>query len=222
MDSILDIISNVPAANSSQDLSWRLTTVNKLDRLGSSDLSATTNVSTEPRQDSIIDKILDVLHSLQSPTDQRLRAKLAEITSLAINLWGALRKDSCRVDFDYDPSTGDWPERDFADDVATNGPIAATSPSDIPADQLPSKSFMLFPRITGSFDHDHASPCILHAGWALPRHSPAFQIGLREIEHINHATKEFKRNLCRGPSAQSSPVTGKHQGNWPGLHRDDN
>ena len=221
MDSILNTISNVPAATSSQELAWRLTTVDKLDRLGSSDPSAATNVSTEPSQDSIIDEILDVLHSLQSPTDQRLRAKLAGITSLAIKLWGALRKDSCRVDFDHDPSTGDWPEWDFVDDVATNGSMAATSPGDIRANQLPSKSFMLFPRITGSFDSNHASPCILHAGSALPHNSPAFQAGLREIEHINHATKEFRRNLCRGPSAQSSPVTGKRQGDWPGPHRGD-
>ena len=113
MDLILDTISNVPAATSSQELSWRLTTVDKLDRLGSYGPLVTTDVSTEPTllsQDSIMDEILNVLHSLRSPTDQRLRGKLAEIISMAIKLWGALRKDSCRVDFDYDPSSGDWQE----------------------------------------------------------------------------------------------------------------
>ncbi|KAF6238429.1 hypothetical protein HO173_003396 [Letharia columbiana] len=167
-----------------------------------------------------MDEILNVLYSLRSPTDQRLRGKLAEIISIAIKLWGALRKDGCRVDFDYDPSSGDWQEWDFVDDVATNGSMAATSPSEIPVDQLPSKSFMLFPRITGSFGC--ASPRILHAGSALPHDSPAFQTGLQEIEHINHATKEFKRYLCRGSSAQSSPVIGKRQGDWPALHGGNN
>ena len=62
-----------------------------------------------------------------------------------------------------------------------NGSMAATSPSEIPVDQLPSKSFMLFPRITGSFSC--ASPRILHAGSALPHDSPAFQTGLQESEH---------------------------------------
>ena len=222
MDSILDTISNVPAATSSQELSWRLTTVDKLDRLGSHDPSATTDVSTEPSQDSIVDGILDVLHYLRSPANQRLPAKLVEITSMAIKLWSALRKDSCRVDFDYDPSTGDWQEWDFVDDVATNGSMVANSPNEIPVDQLPSKSFMLFPRITGSFDSNCASPRILHAGSALPQDSPAFQTGLQEIEHIDQATKEFKRNLCRGSSAQSSPVIGKRQGDWPALYRGNN
>ncbi|KAI4220864.1 MAG: hypothetical protein L6R40_008664 [Gallowayella cf. fulva] len=90
MDSILDTISNIPAATSSQELSWRLTTVDRLDRLGSHDPSAPTEISTEPR-----------------PSNQRLRAKLTEITSMAIKLWSALRKDSCRVDFNYDPSADD-------------------------------------------------------------------------------------------------------------------
>lgn len=50
MDSILDIISNVPAATSSQQLSWRLTTIDKLDRLGSHSPSVPTDVFTKPNQ----------------------------------------------------------------------------------------------------------------------------------------------------------------------------
>lgn len=219
IDVILDTISNIPAATSSQELSWRLTTVDRLDRLGSHDPSAPTEISTEPRQDNIIDEILGLFHYFQSPTDQRLRAKLAEITSIAIKLWSALRKDSCRVDFNHDPSTGDWQERVFVDDVATNGSIAANSPSEISVAQLPSKPFTLFPRITGFFEPDRASPRILHAGLALPHDSPAFREGLQEIEHIEYATKEFKRILRRGSNAQSSPVIGKRQGDWPTPHR---
>ena len=219
MDSILDTISNVPAATPSQELSWRLTTVDKLNRLRSHGPSAPTDVSTEPSQGHIIDEILDLLHYFQSPTNQGLRAKLTEIISMAIKLWSALRKDSCRVDFDYDPSTGDWQECDFVDDVATNGSMAANSPSKIPVTQLPSKSFMLFPRITGSFDPDYASPCILHVGSALPHDSPAFREAVQEMKHIDYATKEFNRSLRRGSSAQSSPVMGKRQGDWPAPHR---
>ena len=219
MDSILDTISNVPAATSSQDLSWRLTTVDKLNRLGSHGPSAPTDVSTEPSQGDIVDEILDLLHYFQSPTDQGLRAKLTEIISMAIKLWSALRKDSCRVDFDYDPSTGDWQDWDFVDDLATNGSMAANSPSEIPVTLLPSESFMLFPQITGSFGPDYASPRILHAGWALPHDSPAFREALQEIKRIDTVTKEFNRNLRRGSSAQSSPVMGKRQGDWPAPHR---
>ena len=222
MDSILDTISNIPAATSSQELSWRLTTVDRLNRLGSHDPSAPTEISTEPRQEDVIDEILGLLHYFQSPSDQCLRAKLTEITSMAIKLWSALRKDSCRVDFNYDPSTGDWQEFPFIDNVTTNGSIAANSPSEIPVAELPSKSFMLFPRITGFFEPDRASPRILHAGLALPDDSPAFRKGLQEIKHIEYVTKQFKRNLRRGSSAQSSPVTGKRQGEWhvphPGYH----
>ena len=218
MDSILDTISNVPAATLRQELSWRLTTVDKLDRLGSHGPSATTDVSTEPNQDDIMDEILNLLHHFQSPTDQRLRAKLTGITSLAVKLWSALRKDSCRVDFDYEPTTSGRQEWDFVDDVATNDSMAANSPSEIAVAQLPSKSFMLFPRITGFFDPDYASPRILHAGSALAHDSPAFRVGLQEIKHMEHATKEFKRSLRRGSSAQSSPIMGKRQGDWPALH----
>ncbi|KAI4087747.1 MAG: hypothetical protein L6R37_008287 [Teloschistes peruensis] len=222
IDSILDTISDIPAATSSQELSWRLTTVDRLDRLGSHGPSAPTEISTEPRQEGVIDEILGLLHYFQSPSNQRLRAKLTEITSMAIRLWSALRKDSCRVDFNYDPSAGDWQERAFVEGETTNGPIAANSPSEIPVAQLPSKSFILFPRITGFFEPDRANAHILHAGSALPNDSPAFRKGLQEIKHIEYATKEFKRSLRRGSTAQSSPVTGKRQGDWhvphPGYH----
>ena len=219
MDSILDAISNVPAATSSQELSWRLTTVDKLNRLGSHGPSAPTDVSTKPSLGDIIDEILDLLDYFQSPTDQGLRAKLTEIISTAIKLWSALRKDSCRVDFDYDPSTGNWQEWDFVDDLATNGSMAVNSPNEIPAALLPSESFMLFPRITGFFEPDSARPRILHAGWALPHDSPAFREAFQEMKHIDHVTKEFNRSLRRGSSAQSSPVIGKRPGDWPASHR---
>ena len=209
MDSILDTISNVPAATSSQELSWRLTTVHKLDHLGSHGPSATSTISAEPSQDGIIHETLDVLHYLRSPDSQRLPAKLAEIASMVFRLWSALRKDSCRVNFNYDPSTGDWQKWDFVEDLPTNDSMAAKLPNEIPVNQLPSKSFMLFPRITGSFESNSTSPCILHTGLALPQDSPAFRLGLQEIAHIHHATKEFRRSLCRGSSIQTSPVVGK-------------
>ncbi len=61
MDSILDTISNVPAATSNQELSWRLTTVDKLDRLSPDGPSATPSISTEPNQRDIVQAILDQL-----------------------------------------------------------------------------------------------------------------------------------------------------------------
>ena len=218
MDSILDTISNVPPTNLSRELSWRLTTVDKLDRLGSSSPSATATISTEPYQGDIVDGIWDQLYHFQSPSDQQLDAKISEIASITIRLWSALRKDSCQVDFDYNPSTGDRQGWDFVDDVATNGYVAANSPSGTPAAQVPSKHFVLFPRITGSFGSDRASRRVLRAGSALSCDSLAFREGLQEIEHIDNATKEFKLKLRRGSSAQSSPVIGKRQGGWPAPH----
>ena len=219
MDPILDTISNVPAASSKQDLSWRLMTVDKLDRLDSHGPSAPTNISVRPDQGKIVKEILSLLQHFQSPTDQQLRGKLTEIAKMAIKLWTALRKDSCRVDFDDDPSAGEWPAWKSVDDAATDGSVAATSPNDTPVARLPSKSFILFPRITGFFDPDCAKPRVLHPGLILPHNSPAFRKGLQEIEHIDHATKEFKRGLRRGSSVQSSPTTGKGQGDWPALSR---
>lgn len=217
MDSILDTISNVPVANLSQELSWRLTTVDKLDRLSSHGPLTTATVSTKPDQGNIVKEIWDQLHHFQSSANQQLGAKLSEIASTTIRLWDALRKDSCQVDFEYDPSTSDWQGWDFVDDVVTNGYVAANSPSGIPSAQLPSKPFVLFPRITGSFS-DSASPRVLHIGLALSHESLTFQEGLQEIEHIDNATKEL-RKMRRGSSAQSSPVIGKRQGDWPAPHR---
>lgn len=219
MDSILNTISNVPAVTSSQDLSWRLTTVDKLDLVGSHSPSATTNISTEPNQCEIVEEIWDHLHYFQSKSDQTLNAKLSEIASMTIKLWGALRKDSCRVDFDYDPSTGDRQEWEFIDDVSMSSFKAADSPSEIPVAQLPSKPFVLFPRITGSFGLSSGTARSLHAGSALSHDSPAFRAGLQEIQHIDYATKEFKRRLRSGSSAQSSPDKLKRQGEWPAPHR---
>ena len=222
MDSILDTISNVPAANSSQQLSWRLTTVDKLDRLGSHSLSTTATISTEPDQTNIVKEIWDQLHHFQSPSNQQLNAKLSEIASITIRLWSTLRKDNCQINFEYSPSTGDWQGWDFVDDVVTNDSVAATSPSGLPSAQLPSKPLVLFPQISGSFNSDSASRRILHAGSAISHDSPAFREGLQEIEHIENATKEFKRKLRRGSSAQSSPVIGKRPRDWPAPHRDFN
>lgn len=215
MDSILDILSNVPAATSSQQLSWQLTTIDKLDRLKSHSPSTPLNISTEPDQDSIIKEIMNLLHYFQDPTDQQLSAKLSEAVSMAVKLWSALRKDSCRVDFDYDTSIGDWQECDFVHDMTTNRSRATILRNEIPADQLPSKSFVLFPRIVGYFDPDYANPRILHTGFVLPHNSSAIREGLEEIKHIEQATKEFKRSLRRGSNPQSSPVMGKLQGGWP-------
>lgn len=158
---------------------------------------------------------MNLLHYFQDPTDQQLSAKLSEIMSMAMKLWSALRKDSCRVDFDYDTSTGDWQECDFVDDVITNRSRATILRNEISVDELPSKPFVLFPRIVGYFEPDYANPRILHTGLALPHDSPAFREGLEEIKHIEQATKEFKRSLRRGSNAQSSPVIGKRQGDWP-------
>jgi len=88
--------------------SARLTTVDKLDRLTSHGPSATTDISTKPSQSNIIEGIVALLHYFQGPTDQQLRVRLTEITSVAVKLWSALRKDSYQVDFVYDPLIGDW------------------------------------------------------------------------------------------------------------------
>lgn len=219
MDSILESISNVPAVTSSQELSWRLTTVDKLDRLGSQDPSTRTDVFTQPSQENIVEEILDLLHHFRRPDDTQLHIKLSEMTRMTIKLWSSLRKDSCRIHFEYNPSTNDWQEWKFVDNVSTDGSKAASVPNKNPVAQPPSQSFMLFPRIAGSFDSDNTTSRILHTGVALSGESPVLQEGLQEIENMEAATREFKRSLRRGSSAQSSPVTVKLQKNWSAPHR---
>ena len=212
MDSILNTISNVPAATSSQDLSWRLTTVHKLDHLG-----PTAAVSTEPDKGEMIQTILSKLHYFQGSSERGLQPKLAEMAGIAIKLWSALRKDSCRIDVDDTPSTGDGKNWEFVDYRALNSPDAPLSPTRIAPEQLPPTSFVLFPRITGFFGSEGSGRYILHEGSALSYDSPAFRESLQEVEHINYATKELKRGLRPGFSSQSSPVMEKRPSDWPAL-----
>lgn len=163
----------------------------------------------------MIQAILDKLHYFQNPSEPQLRTKLEKIVGVAIKLWSALRKDDCRVDFDYGSSMGDGQNWEFVDYVAKHGPEVPGSPTKISPAQLPPKSFVLFPRVRGFFGPDGASPRILHSGVALPYDSPAFGEGIQEIEDIKHARKEFERGLRRGHSNQSSPVMDKRQVLWP-------
>lgn len=133
---------------------------------------------------------------------------------MAIKLWSALRKDYYRVHFDYDPSTGDGQECSFVHDVATNGFRVASLGSEIPVDQLPSKSFMLFPRIIGSFNPNYTSSRILYVGLVLLTILRPF--GKVLVKPIKSTSREGTQScLRREPSAQSSLVMAKHQGEWP-------
>ena len=214
IDSILDTISDVPAANPSQELSWRLTTVQKLDGLGSRDQLTTARISTEPNPRDIVRTILDQIHHFQSPNDSGLYDKLTEMTLKAIKLWRTLRTDSCRIEVDYNVSRDDQVPWSFVHDMGSSSPKTIHSASDIPEDQLPSESFVLFPRILGCFEADDTKPRILHVGSALSHDSAVFRRGLEEIETIRHARKAFERNLRKGSSAQSSPIIAKHNGEW--------
>lgn len=220
MDFILDAISNVPLANPSQELSWRLSTIDKLDHLDSHTHARASNISTKPNEGGITQAILRELRYLQTPSEHRLSAKLTAIAKQAIQLWSALRRDSCRVSWDYDLSTDDRQKWDIAHyQEATNNPDGANPPSENIVAKLPSKPFVLFPRITGVFDdYDDVSPRVLHNGLALPHHSPAFLEGLQEIEHVTLAMKEFERGLRRRAGTQSSPVMENQQGERSALH----
>ena len=221
MDSILDAISMVPAATSSQDLSWRLTTVYKLDHISQHAASALpTAVSTEPDERDMRQAILDKLHYFHNPSERQLHPKLAEMVGVAVKLWSAIRKDNCQIDIDNAPSTGDGKNWEFVNYPEMNDPNAPSSPIKTAREHLPSTSFVLFPRITGFFGSDGGSPRILHKGVALSYDSPAFRESLQELEHINHVTKEVKRGLRRGFSTQSSPVAEKRPSDWPTLQSD--
>lgn len=219
MDFILDAISNVPLPNPSQELSWRLTTIDKLDQLDSHSHAKVSNISTKPNEGGISQAILRELRYLHNPSEHTLSTKLTAIAKQVIKLWSALRRDSCGVHWDYDLSTDNRQGWDVVHYQATDSPDAVNSPSKNLMAKLPSKPFVLFPRITGFFDSEDASPRILHKGLVLSHDSPAFMEGLQEIEHINHATKEFERGLRRRTTGtQSSPVTDNHQGEGPALH----
>ena len=202
IDSILDTLSNVPAANPSQNLSWRITTIDKLDRLNPHGSPTTSSLSTRPDERNLTQAIFDKLHYFQGPSEHRLLNELTEIGHLATNLWCALRRDNCRVNFDYEPPTGERQGWQFVDYAATKSLNTGNANSERFVDILPLKSFVLFPRITGFFGANDTNPRILHAGLALSHDSPAFLEGLQEIEHIKRETKEFERRLRRKLGSQ--------------------
>ena len=218
IDFILNAISEIQPVNPSQELSWQMTTIDKLDRLNPHGHSGTSNISTKPDELDIVQAILGKLRYFQNPSELQLRAKLTAIANLAVTIWSALRRDSCRIHWDYEPSTDDRQKWDFVHYQPANSPDAVNSPSESLTAKLPSKSFVLFPRITGSFDSINARHQILHTGLALSHDSPAFQEGLREIEQISHMTKEFERGLRKRAGTQSSPTMENRQGQWPAPH----
>lgn len=214
IDWILDTISSVPAVTSSQDLSWRLLTVEKLDRLGSQSTSVNTMIATVPDQSHIVEDIWQILQYLQSPTDERVRAQLSEIANITIKLWRAIRKDNCRIEFDHSPSKLNHHDWNFVGDMVTKGPETTNPPSESIGAQLPTKPFVLFPRIAGSFGADDSKSRILHTGLALSNQCPAFEEGLQEIVDMGNFLKEVKLNMRKGSSAQSSPVLNKRPADW--------
>ena len=82
----------------------------------------------------------------------------------------------------------------------------ANAPIDIPIAQLPSKPFVLSPRVTGSFASNRFTSYVLNTGSALSHDSPAVREGLEEIECIDIATEELTHRLHPGFGAQSSPI----------------
>ena len=58
MDFILNAISEIQPANPSQELSWQLTTIDKLNRLDPHGHSGTSNISTNPAELDIVRAIL--------------------------------------------------------------------------------------------------------------------------------------------------------------------
>jgi hypothetical protein len=214
LDFILDAISENQSPNPSQELLWRLFTTDKLDRLDSHNHSA---VSTKPNGPDIVQAILDQLCYFRNPSDQQLHGKLTVIADMAIQLWSALRKDKCQIDFDHNPSLSNW---EFVRYEGANTQTASAPPSITPRAELPSKSFVLFPRITAVFEPDGAEPQILHKGVALSCDSPVFQEGLQEIEDYQKAKENLKRGFRRKSTAQSSPVLKNHPGMWPASHTD--
>ena len=219
MDSFLDTLSNVTGANSSQDLSWRLLTVDKLDRVGSLNSSMIPIVSTKPNENDIRQNILRELHHFQGSSDHRLQNKLAEIAEIATTLWSALRKDSCRIEIDFEPSVGDRNSWDFVDYTAIDSHDVPGSPTALDLSRLPSTSFALFPRVMGFFGPDDANPRLLHVGVALASDSPAFKESLEEIDHLDYATNQLKRGGRRF-STQSSPISDSFQRKLPPVRMD--
>lgn len=206
MDFILDAISKKTPINSSQDLFWRLATIEKLDWLGSCDHPV---ISTMPDVEGIVQAILEQLHYFRNPGEQQLYHKLIEIFGLAVQLWKALRRDNCRVDFDYRPSLTDWT---FVPCTKVDSQNATIPPSGAYDTKLPSEEFVLFPKITGFFESTDAT--ILHKGIALPHGSPVFRECLQEIHDVKQATEEFQRGLRKRAGTQSSPVLDHRQVAW--------
>ncbi len=223
-DSVLDAVSNVPAATLFQELSWRLTMVDKLDRLKSHSLSTQSSaISTKPDEQKIVQGIINKFHHFQKPVDSLLKPKLAEVVSTAVKIWSALRRDDCRIEFETSPEADNGKHWSFVDcSEIGNSPDASIPLSEIDTATLPTTSFVLFPRVTAVFPSDgNLKPCVLHEGIALSHKSPAFIESLQEKQHIQDQIKNKKKELQRGrrtlSSAQSSPTTERRPSDWPTL-----
>lgn len=143
MNFILNAISEIQLANSSQELFWQLTTIDKLDHLDSHDHFKTFNISTKSDELDIVQAILSKLRYFQNPSEHRLRVKLTAIANLTIMIWSALRRDSCRVHLNYEPSTDDRQRWDFVHYQPANSSNVVNSPSETFTAKLPSKSFVV-------------------------------------------------------------------------------
>ena len=131
VDWILNKIADVPAANPRHELSWRLITTDRLDSLGSDSSRGTSEIFTKPDHTGIVGEILDLIHHFQNQSDQGVREKLIEIANVALELWSALRKDSCQVEFDFDPSTDNQREWYYVGEEWTSVPMVTNSLSEI-------------------------------------------------------------------------------------------
>lgn len=211
IDTLLDAISENHPTNCSQELTWHLTTVDKLDRLSSYNRSAASSISTKPEEPMIVQAILSQLQYLRNPDQQQAQVKLRAIAKQAIDLWSAIRKDRCKINFDYSPSTSDW---DFVTYNMKDSQDDDSMGIKISNDKMPKTSYVLFPRITGIFESENGTAQVLHEGVALHYDSPAFQGGLEEIERI----RAFERDLRKRAGSQSSPRISHRQTTWPTQH----
>ena len=214
---ILDMMASIPAQTTRQELSWQLTTVEKLDHLESADSSsAPIKVYSWPTVERIVKAMVDKLHYFQALSGDRMQSNLTEIANTAIDLWRALRRDSCRIVVNDEPSNDtDGQKWRFLNYKAVESHVVSDMTIPINPKQLPSKPFVLVPQITGFFGTDGDKSQLLCEGLALSHDSPAFVESRQEVEHIRQETRRVARGRRAGSSAMPSPVVDRRPNDWP-------
>ena len=207
LSTLLENMASLQATNSNRELSWRLDTIEKLDRLGSEPSSTTPVILTKHEPMRIVTAIMKKLQRFEFSDKKLIISSLSDIADQTISLWDAMRRDNCKVTFNFSISGLDW-NRDIYETCTSE----EESPQhiDISETDLPKKSFVIFPQVTGHFIAESGHR-VLHGGLMLSHESAAFREGLMDIKRAEMRIEELSQNLRKQPITQPSTPRLSHR-----------